>query len=146
MKAGSSWLGAYVCTYLAKWTLASIACEEERFSVALMQFAGRQGNAVANLDGVTVLPQFLSSVLINIRLFIGLDGKISLEKLLLLLALAGLIVALFVYLFRKPGHMGTLPVVLWLLGTIPMLRMMVLNNHSIEHCFFVYRSLYGTIV
>lgn len=146
MKAGSSWLGAYVFTYLAKWTLASAACGEERFSVALMQFAGRQGNAVANLDGVTVLPQFISTVLINIRLLLGLDGKIGLEKLLLLLVVAGLIVALFVYLFRKPGRVGTLPVLMLLLGTIPMLRMMVLNNHSIEHCFFVYRSLYGTIV
>ena len=146
MKAGSSWLGAYVLTYLAKWTLASVACGEERFSVALMQFAGRQGNSVTNLDGVTVLPQFLSAVLINIRLLLGLDGKISLENLLLLLVVAGLILIVFVYLFRKPGHMEVFPVLMLLLGAIPMLRMMMLNNHSIEHCFFVYRSLYGTIV
>lgn len=146
MKAGNSWLGAYVLTYLAKWTLASVACGEERFSVALMQFAGRQGNSVTNLDGVTVLPQFLSAVLINIRLLLGLGGKISLENLLLLLVVAGLILIVFVYLFRKTGHMEVFPVLMLLLGAIPMLRMMMLNNHSIEHCFFVYRSLYGTIV
>lgn len=163
VRAGSCWLGAYVCTYLAKWTLASIACGEERFSVALAQFAGRQGKRITNFAvdslcstgisqealqnaGGNVLPQFLSAVVINIRLLLGLSGKISLEKLALLLAVIGLLLATVIYLFRKPGPVGTFPVLLFLLGAIPMLRMMVLNNHSIEHCFFVYRSLYGTIV
>ena len=146
IKAGSNWLGAYVFTYLAKWTLASAVCGEERFSVALMQLAGRQGNSVTNLAVETNLPQFLSAVLINIRLLLGLDGTMRLDKLLFVLLATGLILAVFVYLFRKPGRVETFSVLLWLLGTIPMFRMMVLNNHSIEHCFFVYRSLYGTIV
>lgn len=160
--AGAGWMGAYIGTYLVKWGLASLSCGQNRFSVALSQLAGRQGNDVINfaLDslcknaiptealqsaGGDVLPQFLSAVVINIRLLLGLSGKISLEQLALALVIAGGVVTAVVYLFRKPGRMGAFPVVLLILGTIPMLRMMVLNNHSIEHCFFVYRSLYGTI-
>ena len=162
-RAACCWAGAYVFTYLMKWGLASIACGEERFSVALMQLAGRQGNTVTNFAmdslsknqipadalqnaGGEILPQFVSAIVINIRLLLGLSGKITLEKLMLLLVMTGLLLAVFIYLFRKQGRMEPVSIILLLLGTIPMLRMMVLNNHSIEHCFFVYRSLYGTIV
>ena len=162
-RAGCSWGMAYVFTYVTKWTLASIAYGEERFSVALSQLAGRQGNSVISFaadsigpNGISadalqnaggeVLPQFLSAVVINIRLLLGLSGKISLEKLALLLLVLGLIIVAVIYLFRKPGPVEVLSGILFLLGTIPILRMMVLNNHSTEHCFFVYRSLYGTII
>lgn len=162
-RAGIGWAGAYVSTYLAKWTLSSIACKEERFSAALSQLAGRQGNDVVSFAadslssngipaeamqnaGGNILPQFLSAVVINLRLFLGLSGKISLEQLALLLVIIGLFLAAVVYLFRKPGRMEAFSVVMLLLGTIPLFRMMVLNNHSIEHCFFVYRSLYGTVI
>ena len=161
-KAACFWGGAYVFTYLVKWSLASMVYGEERFSVALTQLAGRQGTAVANFAidslsgnhisaealqnaGGEVLPQFLSAVIINIRLLLGLSGKITLESLALWLVFGGFAVSAVIYLFRKTEPVGILPVILFLLGIIPMLRMMVLNNHSIEHCFFVYRSLYGTI-
>ena len=163
LRAGCCWGMAYIGSYLIKWTLASVFYGEERFSVALSQLAGRQGNSVTNyaIDSLSgngipvealqnaggdVLPQFLSAVVINIRLLLGLSGKISLEKLALLLLVIGLLVAAVIYLFRKPGRVEVLSGILFLLGTIPMLRMMVLNNHSTEHCFFVYRSLYGTII
>lgn len=163
VRAGLSWVGAYAATYLTKWILASFVYGEERISVALFQLAGRQGNAAVSFAtdsisqnsispevlqnaGGEVLPQFLSAVVINLRLLLGLSGKISLEKLALGLVLLGMIVASVIYVFRKPGPMGVFPVILLLLGTIPVLRMMVLHNHSLEHCFFVYRSLYGTIV
>jgi len=162
IQAGCLWLGSYIMTYVIKWGLASIACGEERFSVALLQFAGRQGNVVGNyaIDsmengmvsaeaaanaGGHILPQFLSAVILNIRLLLGLSGKISLENLALILVFIVLILLAVIYLFRKPGKIAALPLILCLLGTIPMLRMMVLHNHSIEHCFFVYRALYGTI-
>ena len=162
IKAGCLWMGSYVMTYLIKWCLASIAHGEERFSVALQQFVGRQGNQVLSYAvdsaengtvsaeaalnaGGHILPQFFSAVILNIRLLLGLSGKISLEKLALILIFIVFIAVALVYLFRKPGKLGALPFLLFLLGILPMLRMMVLHNHSIEHCFFVYRALYGTI-
>ena len=162
IQAGGLWLGSYIMTYLIKWGLASLVYGKERFSVALQQFAGRQGNmvlsyavdsmengmvsaeAMANAGG-HILPQFLSAVVLNIRLLLGLSGKISLESLALTLLLVIFVLAAVVYLFRKPDKNGTLSILLFLLGMLPMLRMMVLHNHSIEHCFFVYRALYGTI-
>lgn len=161
--AGILWAGSYVMTYLTKWALASLVHGEERFSSALKQFAGRQGDAVVTyaldslgdhgiapeavqMAGGDVLPQFLSAVMINVRLMLGLSGKITLEGLALSFVFMGLLLAAVVYLFRKPGKIGALPRVLFLLGVVPLMRMMVLNNHSIEHCFFVYRALCGTIV
>lgn len=160
--AGILWAGSYVMTYLVKWGLSSLVYGKERFSMALAQFAGRQGNTVTDFAidslsnnlispeavqnaGENVLPQFLSAVVINVRLLLGLSGKITLESLALLLVFVGLVLAAVVYLFRKPGKTGALPTVLFLLGAVPVLRMLVLHNHSIEHCFFVYRALYGTI-
>ena len=162
MGAGILWAGSYIMTYLVKWGLASLVHGEERFSSALAQFAGRQGNAVTDFAidslsnnlispeavqnaGGNLLPQFLSAVVINMRLLLGLSGKITLESLALIVVFAGLTLAAVVYLFRKPGKIGALPVVLFILGAVPVLRMLVLHNHSIEHCFFVYRALYGTI-
>ena len=162
MYAGCLWMGAYISTYLLKWGLASIAYGEERFSSALQQFAGRQGNAVmsyavdsmengvipveaAETAGGHILPQCLSALVLNIRLLLGLSGKISLESLALILVFASLVLTVAVCLFRKPGKITALPFLLFLLGALPMLRMMVLHNHSIEHCFFTYRALYGTI-
>ena len=159
--AGFLWAGSYVMTYLVKWGLSSLVYGKERFSMALAQFAGRQGNIVTDFAidslsnnlispeavqnaGGNLLPQFLSAVVINIRLLLGLSGKITLESLALLLVFVGLVLAAAVYLFRKPGKTGPLPTVLFLLGAVPVLRMLVLHNHSIEHCFFVYRALYGT--
>lgn len=161
-QAGFLWLGSYIATYLVKWGLAGIAYGEERFTPALQQFAGRQGDAVVTYavdsmnNGVIpaeaienagghILPQFLSAVVINIRLLLGLSGKISLEHLALTLILAAFVIIAVVYLFQKPGKIAVLPVILFSLGALPMLRMMVLHNHSIEHCFFTYRALYGTI-
>lgn len=162
IQAGCLWMGSYLMTYLTKWGLASLVYGEERFSVALQQLTGRQGDNVVTyaIDsmkngtlsaealekaGGTILPQFLSAVIINIRLLLGLSGKISVESLALILVFAVLFFAALIYLFRKPEKEASLPVILFLLGTLPMLRMMVLHNHSIEHCFFVYRALYGTI-
>ena len=162
-RAGCNWLGAYLAAYLVKWGLASIACGEERFSSALQQFAGRQGNPITNFAidslsgsgisseamgnaGGDILPQCFSAVVINVRLMLGLSGKITVENLALLLVMVALILVAVLYLFRKPGPVGVLPVLLFLLGAVPVLRMLVLHNHSIEHCFFVYRSFYGTLL
>lgn len=160
--AGALWAGSYLLTYLTKWGLASLVYGEERFSVALGQFFQRQGNeavsfamdslsngtisagAMANAGG-NILPQAVSAVMINLRLLLKASGKITLEQLALAVVLAGLLLAAVLYLFRKPGKTGALPLVLCILGFVPVLRMMVLNNHSIEHCFFVYRAFYGTI-
>lgn len=163
IKAGVLWVSSYLMTYLVKWGLSSLVYGTERFSKALSQFAGRQGNEVVsfaldslsnntiapeaiNNAGGDLLPQALSAVMINLRLLLGLSGKITLEHLALILVFVGLILAAVIHMFRKAENTGVLPVVLFGLGSIPLLRMMVLHNHSIEHCFFVYRSLYGTIV
>lgn len=161
--AAVSWAGSYILTYLVKWMFSSLVYGKERFSVALSQFAGRQGNEVVSfaLDSLSnnkispealdnaggeLLPQAVSAIVINVRLLLGLSGKITLERLALFMVVVGFLLIAIVFLFRKTGNIGVLPVILFLLGCIPPARMMILHNHSIEHCFFVYRSLFGTIL
>ena len=160
--AGVSWGMAYVGSYFVKWTLSSVILGSNRWTTAVESFFVRQGGDVVSfaLDslingkeipeaaiktaGGTVLWQPLSAVMINLRLFLGFSGKISLESLALLLFFVTAGVAGVLFLFRKK-EAGVLPGILLLLGLVPLVRMMVLYNHATVHCFFVYRAYMGTV-
>lgn len=162
VSAGVSWGAAYVGSYFVKWTLSGMVLGENRWSAAVESFLARQGDSVisfaldslisgtiltANAErmaGGDVLPQWLSAVVINVRLMLGLSGKITLEGLALVLFFVAAGIAGVIYLYKKK-EAGVLPVMLFLLGLVPIARMMVLHNHSTVHCFFVYRALFGTI-
>ena len=159
---GLLWGVSYLGAFFTKWLLSGMVHGQERISVALSSFWDRQGAVAANTaidslyQGTFVrtsleaaggehLPQMFSAVLINIRLLCGLSGKVSLEEMALIVLGIVLVMAGFAYLYRKQREELTQGYLLLLLGMAPVARMMVMNNHSLEHCFFVYRSLFATI-
>lgn len=160
---GASWGIAYIGTLVVKWGLASIVIGQERFSFALSVMLQRQGGNVPSInadcvvngaeslqnfaiDTTTTLPQSLIALLVNIRLMLGLSEQVSLQGMLIgVLVVVGIMLCI-IYLFRKTGEKSVLPTLLFLLGSIPVLRIMVLNSHSLQHCLFVYRALFATIV
>lgn len=46
---------------------------------------------------------------------------------------------------RRGSHINPLPLLLGILACVPLLRYLVLSNHSYIHCFFTYRALFATI-
>ncbi len=134
---GTSWGIAYIGTLVVKWSLSSIVIGQERFSFALSIMLQRQGGS---------LSQSLTALLVNIRLMLGLSGQVSLQGMFIgLLVIVGIMLCI-IYLFRKTREKCVLPTLLFLLGSIPVLRIMLLNSHSLQHCLFVYRALFATIV
>ena len=160
--SGISWGAAYVGSYFVKWTVSGWFLGENRWSTSVESFLVRQGDAAVSfaldslmhgellpagaekMAGGEVLPQWLSAVVINLRLLLGLSGKITLESLALLLLFVAAGIAGVIFLYRKK-EAGVLPVILFLLGLVPVARMMLLHNHSVVHCFFVYRAFLGTL-
>lgn len=157
------WCCSYVATLVVKWSLSSFVLGQERFSTSIQMMFNRQGTesnliAVDSLvNGIPVvensnvlkpthLPQALEALFTNIRLLLGLSGRVTLGTIGMWIFIVLCIIACFVYLYRKNGTAYILPTLLFLIGMIPVVRIIVLNNHSLEHCFFVYRSLFGTIV
>lgn len=142
---GVLWGSAYIVTLLVKWILSSVVLGQERISFAVSMLLQRQGAFSVQL-GETVFPQPIAAVLANIRMMIGMSETISLESVFAGVLVSVLLLAAVIYLFRKKSSACVMPGLLFLLGCVPLVRMMVLHNHSLEHCFFVYRSLFATIV
>jgi len=142
---GVLWGISYIGTLFVKWMLSSLVLGQERISFALSMMLKRQGDASVQLEG-TVLPQPIAAVLANIRLMLGMEGAVSLESVCVYVLVSVGIMLCMIYLFRKKGKACVLPNLLFLVGSVPVVRMMVLHNHSFEHCFFVYRALFATIV
>ena len=139
------WGSAYIGTFFIKWLLASLVLGQERISFALSMMFNRQGAQSLQMEE-TVFSQPVAAVLVNIRLMFRISEAVSLESIFIGLLTGCLLIAAMVYLFRKKGSACVMPGLLALLGFVPVVRMLVLHNHSLEHNFFVYRSLFATIV
>lgn len=142
---GVLWGMSYIGTLLLKWIFASLVLGQNRIGFALSMMLKRQGDTSVQL-GETVFPQPIASVLRNISLLAGMNEAVSLESVFVGVLVSTLVVSGIIYLFRKKGSACVLPGLLFLLGCVPVARMMVLHNHSLEHCFFVYRALFATVV
>lgn len=140
-----AWGVVYAITLMVKWMLSSIAFGEERFSQAIRMILYRQGAEIVQ-DTETAYPQAVTAVLTNIRLLFGFSDKVSIGGMLAIVLIVIAVVACVIYLFRKKGCDCVLSALLFILGCVPLVRMMILNNHSLGHSFFVYRALFATLV
>ncbi len=139
MTCGGYWLFAYVGTFVAKWTIASIITKQNVWSNALNSAAERIGAVGEN--GSDVFPKnILSSVTANFSALFGFKNRVEYGKTGVLLFLIIAVAFSLWYLFRrKVVEKGTIPI--FLLGLIVPIRYFVLNNHSFLHNFFTYRAL-----
>ncbi len=142
---GVLWGVAYIGTLFTKWIFASVVLGQNRIGFAVSMMLKRQGDASAQL-GETVFPQQVAAVFTNIRLLFGMQESVALENVCCIVLASVFAMLCVIYLFRKKGSACVMPGLLFLLGCVPIVRMMVLHNHSLEHCFFVYRAFFATIV
>ena len=133
-----AWGVAYVSTFLVKWTLASIVLGENKFLAAFSSAAERIGGT----DGEETLPLYLQipfAVLGNISTLFGGTARVDLFSILVgTLGVLVIFGAVF-YLFRGDYHKD-ITVLMLLIGLVPYIRYLVLNNHSYLHEFFTYRA------
>lgn len=140
-----AWGISYTLTFIAKWTVASIVTGTSQFGMALSSVEER----VAGTDGRETLPllnQIFGAPLSNIStLFMGHEYRLDYGSIIVGLILTLMVLGSVFYLFRTDRYQKTLALVCLVIGLLPYVRYIVLNNHSYLHVFFTYRTQCITI-
>lgn len=138
-KCGVSWVCAYLCTFLVKWNAASIATGENKFTAAISSAEVRVNGEAGELSPVM---QMILAPLANISAMFGGYERVSPANIIAGLFITAALSAGIFFIFRR-GEKGSGKGFAWLmlvLGLVPYLRYIVLNNHSYLHEFFTYRA------
>lgn len=126
IKCGVSWLFWYSFAYIYKWTIATVAYNQNYFKKAIEEITkyksmfGRQMSFKININNL-----FFGVVSYNTSYYF-----IIISAIVLLIAL---------YLFRKEGTEKCLICII-AVCLVPYLRYLVLAGHSYEHAYFEYRA------
>lgn len=150
IKSGIVWLGSYGLMIALKWVLALIVLGKDAFFNALSQAALRiSGDAtLGNVTGAEVVSDYerISGALWrNIGCIYPFKSTMSYGTAMIFILLVGLVVFSIWYLFREKAK-SCINKVLVMVSLIPVLRFLVLNNHSYIHFFFTYRALLVSVV
>lgn len=142
-KCGVAWLLSYAFTFIAKWTLATAVTGRNVFAEAISSAGERLGNTVGGVD--TLPKSIFSSVVSNIGVMFGAESRLDYAKTFLPLIFIILLLVSVWYLFRREDGEKDAAKLLLLLGTVTLLRFLIVNNHSYIHSFFTYRALAPTV-
>lgn len=150
VKSGIVWLVSYGLMIALKWLLALIVLGKDAFFNALSQVALRiSGDAtLGNVTGAEVVSDYerISGALWrNIGCIYPFKSTMSYGTAMIFILLVGLVVFSIWYLFREKAK-SCINKVLVMVSLIPVLRFLVLNNHSYIHFFFTYRALLVSVV
>ena len=144
-KCGVSWVCAYLCTFLVKWTAASIVTGENKFTAAIFSAEVRVNGEAEELSPVM---QMIFAPLANISAMFGGYERVSPANIIAGLFITATLSAGIFFIFRR-GEKGSGKGFVWLmlvLGLVPYLRYIVLNNHSYLHEFFTYRAQAASVL
>lgn len=134
-KAAMTWLLGYGGMWTAKWILASMVLGENVLPYVTDHIQQRVGSGGLRL--------ILSAVVRNLKclfpLEYGTGGMMAAIGFILILMYVG-------YVYRKDRINKSWILLLFIIGTVPYIRYLVLSNHAYLHCFFTYRAQMATVV
>lgn len=150
IKSGIVWFASYGLMIALKWVLALAVLGKDAFFNALIQAALRiSGDAtLGNVPGAEVVSNYerISGALWrNIGCIYPFKSTMSYGTAMIFIFLVGLIVFSIWYLFREKTK-SCINKVLAIVSLLPVMRFLVLNNHSYIHFFFTYRALLVSVV
>ena len=150
IKSGIVWFASYGLMIALKWVLALAVLGKDAFFNALSQAALRiSGDAtLGNVPGAEVVSNYerISGALWrNIGCIYPFKSTMSYGTSMIFILLVGLIVFSLWYLFREKTK-SCINKVLAIVSLLPVMRFLVLNNHSYIHFFFTYRALLVSVV
>lgn len=144
VKSMVAWGGAYAFTFVAKWSLATLVLRENKFVTAFSSAAERIGGT-EGADNLPLYQQMPFAVLGNISTLFGGLARVDFHNIVLGLLVTTVVFGSLWYLFRG-NYRKDITILMLLLGLVPYLRYLVLNNHSYLHEFFTYRAQAVTIL
>ncbi len=138
-KTAALWLIGYGGMYLAKWGISALVLGENVLPYVTGHVAERLVGPVRNTDAAG---EFIGSLIRNIKMVFPLEyGSFGVVIWGLLLAAAGY----FGYVHHRKGFDRQLVLAYTAAGIVPLVRFLVLMNHSYRHYFFTYRAQLSTL-
>ena len=139
------WGLAYAGTFLAKWIAVSIATGENHILPALASAGMRVSGSMVENTAKTLSPLTMGPAA-NLSALFGGRTQIEPRRIFAGLALSATVLVLLYrrYSTWRPIVKGTGFVLA--LGSVVLLRYVLLANHSYLHSFFTYRALISTLL
>lgn len=143
---GMAWALSYGATFLAKWSLSTIATGENQFLAALSSVEERTAGSVEDVIQGGVIGQSFYAIASNVSVLFGAEARVDWPLTIIgMLLFVGAVFSIL-YLFPKKEKDNTATGLLMILGSVVFLRYFVLGNQSYLHSFFTYRGLVSTIL
>ncbi len=143
------WIGAYAGMFILKWCLVYAVCGRDAFMLALSSAAYRVSGSVTEtsssltLSGVQTIDILL---LRNLGCLFHIAGNVSRAGIIAAGLISICVYLAFFYMFRKKKYNGQLIGILLVIGAVPYIRYLVLQNHSCLHYFFTYRAQMAAVM
>ena len=144
---GMGWFGAYVMTIFVKWCLASVLTGTNKFMSAFNSAGERISGSNPGTGELSFLMQKLAAPAANLSVLFGGSDRLSGISFVLgiLFFVLFSVISLGTLRFGKKEN-KTATKILIILGSIIMVRYLVLNNHSYIHAFFTYRGMMSMVI
>ena len=140
-----AWGLAYAASYLIKWSAVSILTEENKFAAALQSVGERIGGPMSAGGEMNQFEQIFAAPAANISVLMGAQERI--DGILLMVGLFLIVSMILIGMLLLPEKEDkNLTFTLLILGSIVILRYLVLSNHSYMHAFFTYRGMISLIM
>ncbi len=150
IKSGAVWGISYALMFFLKWIMACVFLGKDAFVEALRQAAFRMnGDAtLGNVTGAETVSdgeRIFGALWRNFACLLPFRDNMKVQTTMIVLVVTAVVAFCIWYLFRtkKVNDVNRL---LGMLAIIPVVRFLVLNNHSYIHFFFTYRALLVTVV
>ncbi len=136
-----AWGISYVCTFLVKWIIASAATGMSIKDIALSQAAERASGLPEGIGSHIEL--VFAAIGANMTMLTPAADKLNIAGIGVWCVIFAA-VCLFVGCMRT-GRQFMPGAALILIAVLPLIRFIVLANHSFLHCYFTYRALMPSI-
>lgn len=147
---GLIWISSYALMFLVKWGLCAILFGfdslRDILSHAGERFLGTVNIGNTNLDPVaTPRERFLGALGRNQGCLFPFRDNMNMRIAMALFVVIICILLIIIYVFHRKDFSGKMLVLCILLGAVPYVRYIVLQNHAYVHYFFTYRAQLVTI-
>ena len=142
ISCGAAWGAGYLLTFAAKWLIASAALgrdiSDAAVTAAEKRLFGMEGDITSPLE------MFVSSLGANFSALAPVPEKISAVGAIVWIAVFAAVCAVIYRLDKRKHNLPKAAVIT--IAAVPVVRFMVLMNHSFMHSFFTYRALMPSIM
>ncbi len=134
VRASAAWLSGYALTWIAKWIFAALILRENIMPYVSGHISERIGRDL----GIGTFRYLTGAVFYNFTCLFPLR-----HSFWSMIGFALIVLGFFYfgYVYKRPGQNTRLIALYALIGAVPIVRFLLLHNHSYLHCFFAYRAL-----